>query len=56
MRLRHAIPLIGFVLAAVGVWRDDRTIVWAAIVVLGIAFLLRLAGLWREQTPPRGSE
>jgi hypothetical protein len=41
-RLRLVLALAGLIFTVVGIARDNRTIIWAAIVLLGLAFLLRL--------------
>ena len=41
-RLRFSIAVAGVALAVIALWRDDRRITWAAIVVLGVAVALRL--------------
>lgn len=46
---RLALGLLGFVLAVIGVTRDDRRIVWGAIVALIVALGLRL---WDRRMPP----
>lgn len=42
-RLKLILSLAGLVFAVVGIARDDRVIVWAAIALLSAALLLRLA-------------
>jgi len=49
MRPRHVVILVGFGLAAIGVWRDNRIITWLAIAVLLVAFILRLIDFRRGQ-------
>ncbi|MEP6589621.1 MAG: hypothetical protein ABJC19_00425 [Gemmatimonadota bacterium] len=41
-RLRFSVAVAGVALAVIALWRDDRRITWAAIVVLGVAVALRL--------------
>ncbi len=41
-RLKTALTVVGFPLAAAGVLLNDGRVVWAAIVALGIALGLRL--------------
>ena len=40
-RLRFALAVTGVAIGIVGITRDDRRIVWAAIVCLAAAFVLR---------------
>ena len=42
-RFRLALTIAGFVLAVVGVLRDDRRIVWLAIGALAVALIIRVA-------------
>lgn len=42
--VRLVISLIGLVAAVVGVLRDDRRMVWVAIVAVSISVLLRILG------------
>lgn len=48
-RSRLALSVSGFGLAAVGVLRDDRRIVWAAIVFIAVAVVARLVAGRRQQ-------
>lgn len=48
-RARLALSVAGFILAFVGVLRDDRRIVGAAIVVIVVAVIARLVAGRREQ-------
>ena len=41
-QLRIGLAVLGFVAALGGVIREDRRLVWVAIVLLGGAFLIRL--------------
>ncbi len=41
-RVKLILSLAGLVFAVVGIARDDRRIVWAAIGILAVAILLRL--------------
>lgn len=41
-RVRLALAIVGFLLAIVGVLRDDRRVVWAAIAVIGALVAVRM--------------
>lgn len=41
-RIKLYFALLGFILTVVGLYLDDRRIIWAAIAVLIAAFVLRL--------------
>ncbi|MGH7590594.1 MAG: hypothetical protein ACREL2_04080 [Gemmatimonadales bacterium] len=43
-RLRFALTVTGLAIGIVGITRDDRHIVWAAIGCLAVAFVLRFGG------------
>ena len=40
-RFRLYLAAVGVALGVVGIARDDRRVIWAAIVVLGVAVALR---------------
>jgi hypothetical protein len=48
-RARLALSVVGFILAFVGVLRDDRRIVWAAIVVIAVVVIARVVAGRRKQ-------
>lgn len=48
--VRLGLGLLGFILAVIGVARNDRRIVWAAIAALIVALGLRLL----DRRPPAG--
>ncbi|HEY3935276.1 MAG TPA: hypothetical protein VGL65_11745 [Gemmatimonadales bacterium] len=48
-RVRLVVALLGVALAVLAIGRDDRRIAWAAIAVLAIAVLLRVAARRRTQ-------
>jgi hypothetical protein len=41
-RLRLVLIGLGLLLAAIGLARESRPVIWAAIIALGLAVLLRL--------------
>lgn len=46
---RHALGLIGMLLAVAGLALDSSYLVWAAIGVLGVSFVLRLVAAKRRR-------
>lgn len=46
---RHALGLIGMLLAVTGLVLDSRYLVWAAIGVLGVSFVWRLVAARRSR-------
>lgn len=53
-RARTGLALAGMALAVAGVGLNQSLIVWAAIVVLGVAFAIRFIPR-RDRTPESGS-
>lgn len=51
-RLRLVLAIAGLVFAVAGIATEDRYIVWAAIALLALSFLLRLATRRRDSQPP----
>jgi hypothetical protein len=51
-RLRMALALAGVGLAAVGVFRNDRRLVWIAIALLIVAWVFRIWSARSERRPP----
>jgi len=46
---RHGLGLIGMLLAVAGLALDSRYLVWAAIGVLGVSFVLRVVAAKRRR-------
>ena len=47
-KVRFVLSLAGLVLAAVGAVRNDRTLIWAAIVAISFSIGLRMASKGRK--------
>ena len=55
-RAKYWLSMAGMALAVVGVATENRYVVWAAIVVLGLAVAVRLVlRRRRSDTPPESS-
>lgn len=56
IRARLFSAVLGFILAVLGVARDDRRLIWAAMVALAVALALRLISRHRDRTTPPASD